>query len=47
MSVTILPYSDIVTHLASLVCQQTGGAGKIWVLICYSTFYNVSEITGV
>ena len=34
MSVTVLPYADISTHLAHLVCQGTSGTGKIWVLLC-------------
>jgi len=32
MSVTVLPYADVATQLASLVCQGAGGTGKIWVL---------------
>lgn len=31
MSVTVLPYSEVATHLASLVFQVADGTGKIWI----------------
>jgi len=38
MSVTVLPYADVATHLASLVCQAAAGTGKIWVSFCWTVF---------
>jgi len=40
MSVTVLPYNDVVIQLASLVCREAGGTGKIWVIFCYGVFTN-------
>jgi len=34
LSVTVLPYSDVATHLVNLVSQAAGGTEKIWVLFC-------------
>ena len=39
VSVTLLPYTDIATHLSNLVCQGAGGTEKIWVLFCCTIFF--------
>ena len=45
MSVTVLPYTDVATHLASLVCRTSGGSEKIWVLFCYTFLLNAAKLT--
>lgn len=45
MSVTILSYVAIATHVASLVGQAEGGTGKIWVSFCCVVFRAVTNLT--
>ena len=44
MSVTVLPYADVATHLANLVSQAADGKGKIWVSVCYSVLLECFKV---
>jgi len=44
LQITILPYSDVATHLAKLVCQGAGGTEKIWVSFCIFAIFSICHL---